>query len=53
MNDRRDRDRGTEEREEEVRRQAETDRRAMELKEAWRQRRPQEDKEKTPRRGAS
>ncbi len=48
MNERRDRDRDREEREKEDRRQAETDRRAMELKEAWRQRRPQKDEKKKP-----
>ncbi len=44
MSDRRGRDRDTEKREEEHRRQAETDRRGQELKEAWRQRHPQKEK---------
>ena len=48
MNARRDGDRDREKREEEDQRQAETDRRARELQEAWRKRHPE--KYKPPRR---
>jgi len=54
MRDRRGRERDRAAREEENERRAETDRRGEELREAWRQRHPEEEREKTrPKKGGA